>query len=85
MTQVKSITVTVDTVLEDGQGSKLVFEMDTTRFKMSQDREVRPVYDESDPKSFGKPVRMEVDPHRRGTSLQISGFIKAGRREPCNS
>lgn len=81
MTQAKSITVTVDTVLEDGQSSKLVFELDPTRFQMSQDREVRPVYDDSDPRNFGKPVRMEVDPHRRGTSLQISGFIKKGRRE----
>jgi hypothetical protein len=81
MTQAKSITVTVETVLEDGQSSRLVFELDPTRFNMVQEREVRPVYDDSDPKNFGKPVKMEVDPHRRGTSLQISGFITAGRRE----
>jgi hypothetical protein len=76
MTQVKSITVTVDTVLEDGHTSKLVFELDPFKFQMSQDREVQPVYDDR-----GKPVGFEVDPHLRGTSLQISGFIKAGRRE----
>ena len=82
MTQVKSITVTVETIFEDGRDNKLVFSLDPTRFQMSQDREVRPVYDDSDHESFGKPVRMEIDPHRRGTRLQLCGFIKAGRREP---
>lgn len=83
MTQVKSITVTVETVFEDKdmRPNKLVFSLDPTRFNMVQEREVRPVYDDSDPKNFGKPVRMEVDPGRKGTSLKISGFIKAGRRE----
>jgi hypothetical protein len=81
MIEAKSVTVTVETVLEDGRTSKLVFEMDSTRFKMTQEREVRPVYDGSDSWNFGKPVHMEVDPYRRGTSLQISGFIKAGRKE----
>lgn len=81
MTEVKSITVTVETIFEDGRNNELVFSLDPTRFQMSQDREVRPVYDDSF-QNFGKPVRMEIDPHRRGTRLQLCGFIKAGRREP---
>lgn len=81
MSNVERIKVTVETVMEDGGRSTLSFDMDPFRFKMSQDREVRPVYDASDPKNFGKPVRMEVDPDRRGTRLLINGFIKAGKAE----
>ena len=78
MSSAETIKVTVETVMTDGRSSVLTFDMDPFRFKMSQDREVRPVYD-LELWNFGKPVKMEVDPHRRGTRLLINGFIKAGK------
>lgn len=75
----KSIKVTVESVMEDGKRSKIVFDMDPFRFDMTQDRDVRPVYDSFDFKNFGKPVRMEVNP--QGNHLLIEGFTKAKEKK----
>jgi len=77
MKYAETIKVTIETVMNDGERSVLVFNMDPFRFKLSQDREVKPVYDSSDPMHFGKPVAMEVDPNRRGTKVTIDGFVKS--------
>ena len=79
MSDVERIKVTVETIFKDGGRREVIFNMDPFRFQMSQDREVRPVYDDSDPKNFGRPVAMEVDPNRRGTRLMINGFIEASK------